>query len=352
MSVALTLQATDRRTPGILAARRWWLALAASMLVHAFVLSSPGWRLPTLDELLDPDKEVLIEARLAPPPAAPVAAAAPPPPAAETAPAPPPRAESDRQRRPAVTPARPVASVPGLPAPAQSPAQPAAVQAAEAPATSAPPAAAATLPKRARIRYAIMLGGQGLIVGRAEHRWTLDGSNYTLRAMAETTGLAALFKPATINQVSEGDMLAEGLRPRTFRVERSGVTGDSATFDWASGRVAMSPGPRDSVAEPGMQDMLSLFWQLGLLPVSPTGMALTVATGKKIERYVFALSGEEKISTALGEKTVLHLKTIGTSGGDATEIWIDVAKRLPLRIRHADRKGEVFDQVVEEMEIE
>ena len=48
----------------------------------------------------------------------------------------------------------------------------------------------------------------------------------------------------------------------------------------------------------------------------------------------------------------IHLKTLGTSGGDATEIWIDVAKRLPLRIRHVDRKGETFDQTVEEMEIE
>ena len=77
-----------------------------------------------------------------------------------------------------------------------------------------------------------------------------------------------------------------------------------------------------------------------------------MATGKKIERYVFALAGEEKISTALGERTAIHLEPLGTSGGDATEIWIDVAKRLPLRIRHVDRKGETFDQTVEEMEIE
>jgi hypothetical protein len=217
---------------------------------------------------------------------------------------------------------------------------------------AAKPAATAPLPKRVRIRFAIVRGEQGFVVGRSEHRWTLEGGAYTLRAVAETTGIAALFKPATVTQISEGELRAEGLRPRSFRVERGAGAGDSATFDWTSGRVAMNPGPRDTTAEPGMQDMLSMFWQLGLLPVIADGVGMTVATGKKIERFVFTLVGEEKIATPLGEKAALHIKTVGTAGGDATEIWIGVDKRLPLRIRHADRKGEIFDQVVEEMEIE
>ena len=336
MSLALSLQATDRR---------WWLALAASLLVHVLVLSSPGWQLPSLDDLLNPDKEERIEARLAAPPAPPPPSIAVAKPEPAPVPVPPPAAKPQPAPRVAVSP-EPTFS---------PPLRPAAAPAAEAAAPPAPPAAkpaAAPLPQRVRLRFAIIRGEQGFVVGRSEHRWSLDGSAYTLRAVTETTGLAALFKPAKVTQVSEGELLAEGLRPRSFRVERGGGAGDSATFDWAAGRVAMSPGPRDGNAEAGMQDMLSMFWQLGLLPVSPTGMALTVATGKKVERFVFALVGEERISTPLGERMTLHLKTIGTAGGDATEIWIGMDKRLPLRIRHADRKGEIFDQVVEEMEIE
>ena len=348
MAVALTTpipQAADFRTLRALAARRWWVALAASLLVHALVMSSPGWRLPTLDDLLHQEEH--IEARLLPPPLPAVAVTPKPPaPPVMAEPVPPPRSRPARPRAAATAPGP--ASSPATAAQAESVAAGAAASVAPAPTLAAAPSA---LPKRARLRFGITMG-RGFIVGRAEHRWTLEGASYTLRATAETIGLAALFKPAVVTQISEGEVLADGLRPNAFRVERGGATGDNATFDWAGGRVAMSPGPRDSAAEPGMQDMLSLFWQLGMLPVSATGMAVTVATGKKIERYVFALAGEEKISTALGERTAIHLKTLGTSGGDATEIWIDVAKRLPLRIRHVDRKGETFDQTVEEMEIE
>lgn len=89
-----------------------------------------------------------------------------------------------------------------------------------------------------------------------------------------------------------------------------------------------------------------------MLQVDAAGVGITVATGKKIERFIFALTGEEKVVTPQGEKPALHLKTIGAAGGDVTEVWIGIERRLPLRIRHTDRKGEVFDQVVEEMEIE
>lgn len=216
----------------------------------------------------------------------------------------------------------------------------------------AQPVASAPLPKRVRIRFAVSKGDQGFVVGRSEHRLTLEGNAYTLRAVAETTGLVALFRAATVVQTSEGELTADGMRPKSFKVERGGKVGDQATFDWTTGRVAMNPGPRDSAIEPGMQDLLSMFYQLGLLPSSPSGFGLTVATGKKIERFVFAPAGEEKISTALGEKAALRFKTIATAGGDTTEVWISVERRLPLRIRFVDRKGEIFDQVVEEMEIE
>lgn len=346
MAVALNRPAVDRR---------WWLALAASLMLHAVVVSGPGWRVPTLDDLMS--KEDYIEARLLPPPLPAAPSLPPAPPSAAAEPVPPPRPKASRPSR-TVAPGRPAASTLGVPILPVTPASPVEAPAAEVAATPPPaaspppPAASSTLPKRARVRYGIAMGGRGFIVGRAEHRWTLDGASYTLRATAETTGLAALFKPVAVNQISEGDVLAEGLRPRVFRVERGGTAGDSVNFDWPGGRVAMSPGPRDSAAEPGMQDLLSLYWHLGLMPVSATGMAVTVATGKKIERYVFALAGEEKIGTALGERAAIRIKTVGTSGGDATELWIDTERRVPLRIRHVDRKGEIFDQTIEELEMQ
>jgi len=336
--------------------RRWWLALGASVLVHLTVLATPGWHLPTLDDLLNPDPESRIEARLASPPA-PQQQPAPLPAAVAVAPAPLPVAAPPKpppSRRSVLAPAPVV--VPTSPLPIASRAEPAAVPAPVVPPASAVPAkaaASALLPKRVRIRFAVVRGADGFVVGRSEHSLTLDGGgNYTLRAVVETTGLVAMFRSAKVVQTSVGELRADGLRPKNFKTERGGTAGDMASFDWAAGRVMMSPGPRDTPAEPGMQDMLSMFYQLGLLPVSEGGVALTVVTGKKIERFVFALAGEEKISTPLGDRVAQRFKTIATSGGDTTEVWIGVDRHLPLRIRHIDRKGEIFDQIVEELDME
>lgn len=318
--------------------------------MHLTVLVTPGWHLPTLDDLLNPDPESRIEARLAPPPA-------PLPAAVAVAPAPLPVAAPPKlppSRRSVLAPAPVV--VPTSPLPVATRAEPAAVPAPGVPPASAVPAKAAAsvlLPRRVRIRFAVVRGQDGFVVGQSEHNLTLDGNGgYTLRAVTETTGLVAMFRSARVVHTSEGDLLADGLRPKSFKTARGGAVGDSASFDWATGRVMMSPGPRDSPVEPGMQDMLSMFYQLGLLPVTENGTALTVATGKKIERYVFALAGEEKIGTPLGDRVAQRFKTIATSGGDTTEVWIGVDRHLPLRIRHIDRKGEIFDQIVEELDME
>lgn len=335
---------------------RWWLALGASVLVHLTVLATPGWHLPTLDELLKADTEARLDAYLAPPPV-PAPKSAPLPAVAAVAPVPQPLATPPKPspaRRSVLTPTPVV--VPISPLPAAPRPEPAAAVAPAAPApvaVPAKPAASALLPRRVRIRFAVVRGQDGFVVGQSEHNLTLDGNGgYTLRVVTETTGLVALFRAARVVHTSEGDLLADGLRPKSFKTARGGTVGDFASFDWATGRLTMSPGPRDSPVEPGMQDMLSMFYQLGMLPITENGTALTVATGKKIERYVFALAGEEKIGTPLGERVAQRYRTIATSGGDTTEVWIGVERRLPLRIRHTDRKGEVFDQVVEELEIE
>jgi negative regulator of sigma E activity len=43
---------------------------------------------------------------------------------------------------------------------------------------------------------------------------------------------------------------------------------------------------------------------------------------------------------------------LARADGDATEIWLDEETRLPLKISHRDRKGEVYDQVATHIEME
>lgn len=320
----------------ILLRRRFFWALALSLLLHGMLIYGPGWRFPWLDDLLSPPPPEPLAARLHVP--------APP-----SRPAPRPAAKPEPTMSPSAMAS--AAQAPEMPPAAAAP--PAQAQEPPAPQPSAATMKEPTLPRQGRIRYGIMQAESGLSVGLSEHRWEHDGAAYAIRTVAETTGLAAIFRPARVTQVSEGDIGADGLRPRAFRTERNGAAGDAASFDWAAGRLTMSRGIRESPLEAGMQDTLSMFYQLALLRPGEAGAGLTVATGRKVERFVFAQAGVERIATPAGEWSTVRLRTIGTQGGDKTEVWLapDLSW-LPLKIRHVDRKGEVYDQMAEEIEID
>ena len=330
------------------------LALAASALIHAAALLGPGWELPGLGE---PEAPATIDAVLAKPAARPEAA-----PVAKPAPRPP----ADKPRRvPAVTsssseaapvvaanPAPPMETPPpvavtgprsGIPG-TQSDAAPTLVPAAPTPASIA-------LPGKGRVRYTITRGEGGFVVGQATHTWEHDGFAYKLQSVTETTGLAAVFKPARVVQSSQGEVTAEGLKPREFRHER--VNGlDTANFDWTR-RVVAYAGREDSVAV-GAQDMLSMYYQLVLLAPKGGALELPIATGRKLENYRFEVLGEETVALPSGERRAVRLRT--RSGNDTIELWLGVGKDadtrgLPLKIRFIDRKGEIFDQLAEDTDL-
>lgn len=237
---------------------------------------------------------------------------------------------------------------------------------AEAPAESAaPPAATAAmaamavpkeiaLPKYARIRYDVTWGEGGFVIGRAIHLLRHDGVSYSVSSAAETTGLAGLFRPAKIVNVSEGDVVDGGVRPQRFRVERSNGRNESAVLDWEAGRVRGASG-KEFALEPGTQDMLSMFCQLSLLPMPIEGVAVSmpVVTSKRVERYDFEVLGEEVVDTPRGARKTLHLRNRQPDGKEATEIWLGLEDaRLPVKIRHVDRRGDMFEQVAASIEYE
>lgn len=312
-------------------------ALVASALIHAAALLGPGWTLPGTHE---PEPPATIDAVLAKPAARPE-----PVPTARPAP----RIPVDRPRPQAVAAAAPAAADPGPPAASPAPV-PAPAAAAPAPAVEpAPPAPARiALPGKGRVRYTITRGEGGFVVGQSVHTWEQDGFAYKLQNVTETTGLAAIFKPARVLMSSRGEVTADGLRPLEFRHERVGGL-DTAAFDWVRRTVAYA-GREDAVA-PGAQDMLSMYYQLVLLAPKGGPVELPIATGRKLENYRFEVVGEETVVLPAGERRATRLKT--RSGGDTIELWIAAGMRgLPLKIRFTDRKGEVFDQVADETDFQ
>ena len=327
------------------------LALVASALLHAAALMGPGWALP---ELGAADAAPALEAVLVRPAARMEEA-----PAAKPAPKPP----VDKPRPHRVVAATPAMT--GEPAAASASAAPSASPV-EAPAVSqqetssgAPPepavAAAPTplpavsiaLPGRGRVRYVITRGEGGFVIGQSVHTWEHDGHTYKLQSVTETTGLAAIFKPARVVQSSQGEVTAEGLKPREFRHQRVGGL-DTASFDWARGIVAYA-GREESIV-PGTQDMLSMYYQVVLLAPQSGALDIPIGTGRKLESFHIETLGEEVVAVPAGERRAMHLRT--RSGNDTLDLWIAPGMRgLPLKIRFTDREGEIFDQLAADIDI-
>jgi hypothetical protein len=328
--------------------RRWLAALVLSLLLHALLVSSAGWELPFLD---GPDAGMPLEARLAEKPAeriAPLAVPAPP------------EAPKPRRRRTVDAPSvpRPDEPVPEpIPAPA---AAPEAAATAPAPAAAPPPEAAAVQaeiawPRQGRIRFEVTRGEgeQTTLVGESIHTWRHDGETYSVRTQTETIGLAALFRPARVVQLSEGRLGAAGIVPAEFRVERRDKAAERARFDWENMKVTLYSGDRirrEAALAAGAQDMLSQIYQMGLSGGAGR-VELLIATGKNVGRHAYEPAGEEPLATRFGELRTWHLKTPGQPGEQAMELWLARDYRnLPVRIRFIDRKGEVFDQHAVELE--
>ena len=311
------------------------IALLASVLIHTAALIGPGWALPGPNE---GDAPPAMEAVLARPAAAPEAV-----PAARPTPRPP-----GEKPRP-----RPVAAAaPGAAATASAPAATPPVAAVPEPAPEpvlAPPAPVphSALPGRGRVRYAITRGESGFVVGQTVHTWEHDGLAYKAQSVAETTGLAALFKPARVVQSSAGELTAEGLQPHEFRHER--VAGlDTASFDWTRRVVAYAG--REETIVPGTQDMLSMYYQVVLLAPRSGAVDVPIATGRKLESFRIEVLGEEPLALPTGERRAMRLRT--RSGNDSIELWIVPGMRgLPAKIRFTDRKGEIFDQVAQDIDM-
>lgn len=210
--------------------------------------------------------------------------------------------------------------------------------------------AARALPASATIEYVLSMGQAGPPLGRAIHEWRRNGSAYSIRAVTETTGLAALIRDISILQTSVGTLGPEGLIPAEYRYERSGKLTESAVFDWSRQRLTMtSKGrEREESLSPGSQDLLSQIYQLAVLRAQnrPPGMAIT--NGKRYRRYTFEVVGAEKLDTALGVVHAVHFRTQGPQDEQSTEVWIAPERHnLPVRIRHRDRKGAIYDQRVD-----
>lgn len=332
------------------------LALALSLLLHALLLSRIALPDAGEDDLPPP----LLRARLAMPVATPAPPPRPTPAARRTARPSPPPAPADFSRPP--DPAPEPATLPE--STVEPPSEAASVPEPAPPATPPPgpqdeaqplPAVVATLPAHARIEFAVIRNGAE--IGRARHDWSQDGDRYRMVIVLETTGLASLLKPVRVTQSSTGRFSPEGLEPEQYRSNRGDDTEarESARFDWNTNRVmlAHSKGTHEADLLPGAQDFASIWLQLSWLTASQTTeqRRLQVATGKSLKLRQFRHEDDGTVDTRVGELACEKWASPGSADEDGIEVWLAREhRRLPVRIRYTDRKGQVFDQLARTLE--
>lgn len=311
-----------------------WVGLAVSLLLHAFVLGGRGWRLPQLQ--VAPESSV-VEARLMQAPVAPPPQAKPPTPRSRPQPVrlPKPRAEPATPEAVAATPPAPepspLAAQPEDPSPPPEAANPSVAD------TEPPLPPLNPLPRRIDIEYRVSFGPAS---GRQNLVWIDEGERYTVTSVTAATGLTGLIYSGRFVQTSRGRITPRGLEPEEFWDQR-GDKHSSARFD--QGELTLTPSrgsPRHFAYPDGVQDALSLLFQLALTAPLPEGpIAYTVFNGKKLREYVYEVRGEETLDTALGALRTLHLARRMDSDG-RFEVWLAIDRHyLPVRVLRVDDSG-------------
>jgi hypothetical protein len=217
-----------------------------------------------------------------------------------------------------------------------------------------PAAAANAWPGEGRITYRVLHGKNGVQLGEARHHWSHDGARYRMETVVETTGVAAMLYSFHYTQRSEGRVLARGLQPERFTVERVGRAPELAEFDWGAQRVEIHRKGRVRSAElrPGDQDVLSLWHQIGVAGGGPQARELTVVSGKVAAPSALEVVGRETLRLPLGALDTVRLKARAKNGRLVLDIWLAEKQHLlPVRVVMTDDKGEVLDQQAQTIEL-
>ena len=204
--------------------------------------------------------------------------------------------------------------------------------------------AQAAPPERTRLSYEVSYGTMhGDVVETLEH----DGRTYSI--VSETRGrgiLAAFGNKRTVR----GRIFPQGLRPDEYRDERPFGWVASAKFDWESRSVTQErKGKSETLQMQGIaQDPLSLAYTFAFMPPSGKEYDIIRADGRGLTPFRFAVLGNEKLATPIGEMQTLHIAKVRDGPEDkATDIWFAVDRDfLPVRVLVVDKDGARVDQVV------
>jgi len=208
-------------------------------------------------------------------------------------------------------------------------------------------------PPSADLAYSIKARQSGLeIGGNAVLQWNVSGGKYSI--VAETR---AMLVGKILDERSEGSIDEHGLAPATFTEKRFRRNQSTATFDRKARMIRFTESAQTYPIKGGEQDRASALWQLiSIARAAPskfkTGTSWTffVAGQEDGDSWTFKIGKPEKIRTAIGEVTALHVlkSDVPESNGRRVDIWLAPSHEwYPVKIRFTESGGEYIEQTLD-----
>ncbi len=196
-------------------------------------------------------------------------------------------------------------------------------------------------------------------VARIRYRLTVVGEQYEVRTEGEAQGLISLVYSGTLTQVSIGTMGPGGLVPRRYAESRGRSAERAVSFDPEASQL-LPPGGTPLSVPRGIQDRLSVFYQLGLMArAQPAAFApgqevvVPVASLRDMRLERFQVVGDEVLMVPGAPMRALHLHRPPPAGSrdPKIDLWLGYDQQmLPVRLRVEDGSQRVLDQLLDTAE--
>lgn len=218
------------------------------------------------------------------------------------------------------------------------------------------PALFAAVPVRIDASYDVTT--KGIKIAEIRERFTRTGNQYRIESLTKPVGLLALFKPDTLLVTSEGEITAQGLRPRRFSYKRSRETlkNTAADFDWPHSSLLLNDryGQRFEQLPDGTQDRLSALYQFRHVSFLRNRKELTmhITNGSKIDLRQYLIHPGQMQTVPLGTLETIYLGTAPQETAWKTEIWLSVENgNFPCKIVLTEDNGDQLTQVLTALSI-
>lgn len=208
------------------------------------------------------------------------------------------------------------------------------------------------LPPSGRLVYWLAHSAYPGSTARNVIEWNFDAD----RASYEISLHAAVGGIALVGLRSIGQIADTGLVPLRYTQRTATRSETAVNFDWAGLRVTYSASRAEHAIPPGVQDPISVQFQMSVLAqrfperLQPGArLPLQVARPNRIDQTEFKVVGRETVLTAAGQ-SVEAMKLEAPRGEGAQQSWefwlAPEFSWMPVRIRLVDRRGNVWDSVL------